>query len=271
VATWNLRDCAANDGSGQRISLHDGIAQAIKDAQVDIVVAEEVQVDSKKGGDIALLSVALAQTGWSMPYVCTVDPPGEDDLAIFSKYPIRQSGEFAAPQKQDPWPRTGIAASIDVGGKDLDVYGFHFKAMGDSSSVASRRAQALAIYNGLNAKYGPALSSQSIVLAGDFNTTNADEFSGKNATFSILSFKNDNDPSNDFLDTNYRYLPTEPTFVDSKYRSVLDHVFVSPVLARSIGKEDVRIFTSPKVEVPNAEGKFPLSDHNMVAVDVDLP
>lgn len=271
VATWNMRDCAASDGSGKRVALHAEIAQLIKETQVDVIVAEEVQVDSKKGGDIALLSVALAQAGWSMPYVYSIDPPGEDDLAVFSKYPIRDTGEIATPQKGDTWPRAGIAATIDVQGKALHVFGFHFKAMGDSASEASRRAQALAICSALNDKYGPSLSKQAIVLAGDFNTTNPDEFTKKNSTLGILSFQNDTDPNNDFLDANYRYCPDKPTFVDSRYKSVLDHVLVSPTLARTIHKDDVLVVSPPKVEAPNASGGVPVSDHRMVAVDIALP
>jgi len=270
VATWNMRDCAATDALGKRIALHAEIAQLIKETRVDVIVAEEVQVDSKKGGDIALLSVALAQAGWSMPYVYSIDPPGEDDLAVFSKYPIRDTGDIAAPQKGDAWPRAGIAATIDVQGKALHVFGFHFKAMGDSASEASRRAQALAVYNALNDKYGSSISKHAIVLAGDFNTTNPDEFEKKNSTLGILSFRNDTDPNNDFLDANYRYCPDTPTFEDSRYKSVLDHVLVSPTLARTIHKDDVLVISSPKVEAPNVKGSIPASDHRMVAVDIAL-
>ncbi len=271
VATWNMRDCAATDASGKRIALHAEIAQLIKKMQIDVIIAQEVQVDSKKGGDIALLSVALAQAGWSMPYVYSIDPPGEDDLAIFSKYPIRDTGEIATPQKGDAWPRAGIAATVDVQGKALHVFGFHFKAMGDSASEASRRAQALAICSALNDKYGPSLSKHAIVLAGDFNTTNSDEFAKKNSTLGILSFQNDTDPNNDFLDANYRYCPDTPTFVDSRYRSILDHVLVSPTLARAVYKDDVMVVPAPKVEAPNVKGSVPVSDHCMVAVDIALP
>lgn len=266
VGTWNLRDCAATDKAGERVSFHNSIAGAIKDAGVDIIVLEEVQVDSKKGGDIALLSVALAEAGWAMPYVCSIDPAGEDDLAIFSKYPIRSSGEFTEPSGSDQWPRPGISASIEVDGARLDVFGFHFKAMSDHGSEAERRAQASAVARELEARYGSELSTAAIVLAGDFNTTNSGELLPKNSTMSILSMKGDTNPRNDFLDVNYRFLPQEPTFIDNHYRSVLDHILVSPALARSVNKDSVKI-----VPPPDGPEDIPVSDHRMVVVDLRLP
>jgi len=266
IGTWNLRDCAATDKAGERVSFHGSIAGAIRDAGVDIIVLEEVQVDSKKGGDIALLSVALAEAGWAMPYVCSIDPAGEDDLAIFSKYPIRSSGEFAEPSEDGQWPRPGISASIEVDGARLDIFGFHFKAMSDHGSEAERRAQAAAVARELDARYGSGLSTAAIVLAGDFNTTNARELLPKNSTMSILAMRDDTNPGNDFLDVNYRFFPQEPTFTDNHYCSVLDHVLVSPALARTVTKDSVRI-----VPAPDGHENIPVSDHRMVVVDLRLP
>ncbi|MCE5256581.1 MAG: endonuclease/exonuclease/phosphatase family protein [Spirochaetaceae bacterium] len=266
IATWNLRDCAANDKSGARISFHDSIAEAIRDAGIGIIVLEEVQVDSKKGGDIALLSVALAKADWSMPYVCSIDPKGEDDLAIFSRYPIHTSGQVLAPEGKDPWPRPGIFASIDIDGTRLDVFGFHFKAMSDANSEAARKAQAAAMADQLEVRYGSGLSAAAIVLAGDFNTTNAGDFSSKGSTLSILSLKDDKNPDNDFLDANYRFLPKEPTFSNSRNKSVLDHIIVSKVLARSMDSSSVKVLMPP----PGPEG-IPVSDHRIVIADLRLP
>jgi len=50
-ATWNVRDCAATDpASGERLSFHDDIARAIRDARVDIIALQEIQADSANGG-----------------------------------------------------------------------------------------------------------------------------------------------------------------------------------------------------------------------------
>jgi len=267
LATWNVRDCAAwDDASKTRIPLHDYVARSIKEARVDIVVLEEIQSDQAKGGDIALLSVALAKEGWAMPFVAVVNAKGEDDLAIFSRYKIEESGSVIKPASGDPWPREGIFASIDLGGISLDVYGFHFKAMGDAESEKTRRAQAKAIGNHLFSFYGESLLTKPIVLAGDFNTANASDFLEKNSTLSALRLTDDTIKANDFLDANYQFRRTDPTFVDSRYASILDHLFLSPALSGAMDKSHVEI----REPVPGP-GKIPVSDHRIVLAELTLP
>ncbi|MDP2792107.1 MAG: endonuclease/exonuclease/phosphatase family protein [Rectinemataceae bacterium] len=264
IATWNIRDCAASDKStGERISLHDSVALTIKEAEADIIVLEEIQSDEAKGGDIALLSVALARAGWAMPFVAVVDTRGEDDLAVFSRYKIVEQGPILEPGQADPWPRSGIYASIDVGGISVDVLGFHFKAMGDEKSETTRRAQAKALGLHLIATYGAALTTKAIVLAGDFNTANASDLGAKDSTLSALRLADDGDRTNDFLATNYSFRGSEPTFVDSRYSSVLDHILLSPALAD--GFDGTRV----KVIPPAAgSGAIPTSDHRLVLVEI---
>ncbi|HWR13085.1 MAG TPA: endonuclease/exonuclease/phosphatase family protein [Rectinemataceae bacterium] len=267
VATWNVRDCAALDAaSNSRVALHDYVARSIKAARADIIVLEEIQSDEGKGGDIALLSVALAREGWAMPFVAVVNARGEDDLAVFSRYRIADYGPVLEPAKTDPWPRPGIRASIQTGSGSLDLYGFHFKAMGDEKSEKARRAQAEALSLHLLATYGEGLTSRAIVLAGDFNTANDSDFLAHASTMSALRLADDADKSNDFLDTNYSYRQAEPTFVDSRYSSILDHVLISPVLAAGFDRKKVEVLTpSP------GPGRIPTSDHNMVLVEISPP
>jgi endonuclease/exonuclease/phosphatase family metal-dependent hydrolase len=267
IATWNVRDCAATDPSTkERLSFHEQIAITIRDARADIVVLEEVQSDEGKGGDIALLSVALAREGWAMPYVAVVNARGEDDLALFSRLKITEYRSVLDPSQGDPWPRPGIFASIDAGETMLDIYGFHFKAMGDATSEKARLAQAEAIGQYLVATYGLSLSSRAIILAGDFNTANASDLQEKASTLSALRLAGDGDATNDFLDVNYIYRPNEPTFVDSRYSSILDHILISATLAHGIGKDKVEVLKpSPGHE------NIPTSDHNMVLVEISMP
>lgn len=266
-ATWNVRDCAAyNARTKERISLHDSIARAIRDAGIDVIVLEEIQTDDKKGGDIALLSVALAREGWAMPYVATAAVKGEDDLAIFSRYRINSYATILSPEGKDPWPRPGIFASIDAGGNKLDIFGFHFKAMDDAQSENARRAQAKALSEYLEQSYGASLTARTIVVAGDFNTTNPAEFAEKGSTLSFLTLADDGDASNNFLDANYRYLRSEPTFVDKRHASVLDHVLLSPTLAKGMAKDRVKILIPPL-----GPDDIPSSDHRIVVADLILP
>lgn len=266
VATWNVRDCAAWDAAAkERIPLHDYVARTIKDARADIVVLEEIQSDEDKGGDIALLSVALAKEGWAMPFVAVVNAKGEDDLAVFSRLKISDYGSVLEPGKTDPWPRPGIRASVEVAGTFLDVYGFHFKAMGDEKSESTRKAQARALALHLLAVYGESLPSKAIVLAGDFNTANGSDLSGEDSTIGALRLSEDDDPSNDFLDANYRYRRDEPTFVDSRYSSVLDHILISPALAAGFDESRVEVLTPA-----SGPEKSPTSDHKVVLVEIFL-
>ncbi|MGB4571930.1 MAG: endonuclease/exonuclease/phosphatase family protein [Rectinemataceae bacterium] len=289
IATWNVRDCAISDAkTGERISLHDGIAAVVRDLRVDIIVFEEIQRDDGKGGDIALLSVALAKAGWAMPWNSSVESGGQDDLAVFSRYRILSSEAVLAPGEAKAWPRPGIRAEVDTGAGHLQLYGFHFKAMSDPESQAARLRQATALAGLLRAEIGAGTapgadnvhgihntdSSDSsnnaanalIVVGGDFNTTNTDELSGPGSTLAMLQLKDNADPSDDFLAANLRYLPGIPTYADERYRSVLDHIILSPAAARSLVPGSVSI-----AELPETNGAAPLSDHRPVLVELSLP
>lgn len=266
IATWNVRDCAATDAvTKERISFHDRIAQTIQSHGLDIVAFQEIQADSGNGGDIALLSVALAKAGWAMPFTAVVDAKGSDDLAIFSRYKIVDQGSLLLPANADPWPRPGIYARISIGQTFLDVYGFHFKALGDPRSEEARKAQAKALAHYLKERYNDGLKTANIVLAGDFNTANPGDLAKLDSTLSYLRLAHDEDPANDLLDTNFTFKKDSPTFVDSRYSSVLDHILLSPGLAKGVSREKIFIF-----EALPGIGRIPTSDHHIVAVDLGL-
>ena len=213
-----------------------------------------------------------------MPYVAVVDARGEDDLAVFSRRRIDRQGPVLEPGTAGAWPRPGIFASIEAGGGRLDLYGFHFKAMGDEKSAAARRAQAEALGDYLRASYGGGLPKAAIVVAGDFNTAADSDFGEKGSTLSALRLAEDMDPSNDFLALNDRFRRNEPTFVDSRYSSVLDHILVSPALAAGLGPDSVEVIppltgplTGPPQEPAAGPGGIPTSDHRIVVATVPLP
>ncbi|PKL04562.1 MAG: hypothetical protein CVV53_08835, partial [Spirochaetae bacterium HGW-Spirochaetae-9] len=108
-----------------------------------------------------------------------------------------------------------------------------------------------------------ALTTKAIVLAGDFNTANASDLGAVASTLSALRLADDADKTNDFLATNFSFRKTEPTFVDSRYSSVLDHILLSPALAA--GFDGARV----KVLQPAAgPGAIPTSDHRLVLVEI---
>lgn len=266
IASWNVRDCAVYDSaSKERISLHDYVAATLRESGADIAILQEIQSDESKGGDIALLSVALAKQGWAMPYTAVVNAKGEDDLAVFSRYKIEAQGDILQPAADDPWPRPGIYSLIEIGEEKLHVYGFHFKAMGDSESEAARKAQARALALALKSRHGDSITTDSIVLAGDFNTANPGDLEAKNSTLSLLTLAEDGNPSNDFLALNYSFLPGSPSFVDSRYSSVLDHILVSPRLKAGLSKDSIRL-----LEPLPGPGTIPTSDHKLLLAEIVL-
>lgn len=266
VATWNVRDCAAYDASTkERLSLHDGIAAGIRDARADIVVLQEIQADGSKGGDMALLSVALAKAGWAMPYVAFVDAKGEDDLAVFSRYRILASRPVLEPGAGRSWPRPGIHASILVDGTRLEIFNFHFKAMDDRQSLDSRAAQALALADLIRSEYGGSIGIANIVLAGDFNTTSLAGPDGDSLTVRLLTLRDNEDALDDFTALNYFYMKDSATFSGKRNTGLLDHLVVSPALAARAEREDVEILPAPS----GPDGR-PVSDHSMVAATIRL-
>jgi len=267
VGSWNVRDCAAwDEAAKERIALHDYVAATIRDAKVDMVLFQEIQSDEGKGGDIALLSVALAKQGWAMPYTAVVNAKGEDDLALFSRYKIGAEEKVLEPSASDPWPRPGIYARVEVAGTSLHLYGFHFKAMGDEKSEAARKAQALALARSLAKRHEGSLDTDRIILAGDFNTANPGDLGGADSTLSTLCSLGDQDPGNDFLALNYQFHPNTPSFVDSRYESVLDHILVSPSLAAGMGGDSIHI-----IEAVKGPGTIPTSDHRLLLAEIVLP
>jgi endonuclease/exonuclease/phosphatase family metal-dependent hydrolase len=266
VGTWNVRDCAAWDNaSKERIALHDYVAATIREAEVDILLFQEIQSDESKGGDIALLSVALAKQGWAMPYTAVVNAKGEDDLAVFSRYKIEAQGSVLEPSATDPWPRPGIYAKVEIAQTPLHLYGFHFKAMGDKKSETTRKAQALALVQALAERHSGVLDTDRIIVAGDFNTANPSDLSGSDATLSTLCSLGDQDPSNDFLALNYQFHPDVPSFVDSRYRSVLDHILVSSSLKVGMSQDSIHL-----IEAVKAQGTIPTSDHKLLLAEIVL-
>lgn len=271
VLSWNLRDCAATvAGTGERLSLHDAIAVTIAGIGPDLALLQEIQQDDEKGGDIALLQVALAKAGWSMPYQVSIETGGQDDLALFSRYPIRESEAVLQPAAQDPWPRPGLRAVVDFGAVEFEVYNFHFKAMADARSETARKAQAKAaavlLRNRLSARRGDG-KPYFAVLGGDFNTVSPGDREGADATLRVLSLREDADSSDDFLALNETWLAGVPTYADERWRSVTDHLIVSGDVsnraAGGLSAASVRI-----ADIPPPQQGIPVSDHRPVVADL---
>jgi endonuclease/exonuclease/phosphatase family metal-dependent hydrolase len=266
VLSWNLRDCAATDGkTGERLALHEPIAEVLASLRPDIAAFEEIQQDDEKGGDIALLQVALAKAGWAMPYQTSIETGGQDDIALFSREPILSSEAVLEPGPSDSWPRPGLHAVVDAQRAKLDVFVFHFKAMPDKDSEFSRKAQAKAVADLIRRDLAQGSLSSLAVVAGDFNTDNPGDRGAPTSTLGFLELKDDADPSNDFTDAIESLRPQVPTFVDSRYRSVLDHLILSPQAASALKPGSALVYK----DIPSV-GSVPISDHRPVLVELAL-
>ena len=278
ILSWNLRDCAATDGAtGERLAFHEPIAGVLAGLEPDLAAFEEIQQDDEKGGDIALLQVALAKAGWAMPYQTSIETGGQDDIALFSRFPILASESVLEPVSSDPWPRPGLHAVLSVGAqalkddKDdartekLDIFVFHLKAMSDRDSEASRKAQAKALADLVRKGTAQGSLSRFIVIAGDLNTTNPGDRGSATSTLGFLELKDDTDASNDFLDVIEGLNPQVPTFVDKRYSSVLDHLILSPGAAALFKPGSARVFRDF-----TTAGSVPISDHRPVLLDLSL-
>jgi len=127
-------------------------------------------------------------------------------------------------------------------------------------------AEALGRY--LVATYGPGLSSRAISWRATSTRPNALDLAGESSTHGrALRLADRRDWANDsFIDANYFYRRDEPTFADSRYSSILDHILVSPALAARFDASKVLVLTPPP-----GQGKIPTSDHNMVIAEILPP
>ncbi len=261
IATWNVRDCSATDRkTGSIILLHSMIARALRDAQVDIVALQEIQVEGRKGADIVALQRELEEVRWPMPYVAWAKSPQNDDQAVFSRFPIIAWSSELNPSGA-PWPRPVLHVRISFDTVILELYAAHFKAFHDEKSLEARKSQARALASLVRSRHGPGLSCSTVVLAGDFNTIIPEDLEPRIGTLALLMLKDDSDSSNDFESVNLKWRYLEPTYLSRQYASMTDHIILSPRLAASVESSSITL-----IEPPDSGLGFPVSDHRLVVL-----
>ncbi len=264
IATWNVHDCSATDRkSGTVLLFHTQIAAMLKELKIDVIAFQEVQIEVRKGADIALLERALADVDWPMPYIAWSKGPQSDDLAIFSRYPIGMSRSILDPKGKD-WPRPALEARIDIGGTPLYLFTAHFKAYDELQSLNQRLAQAHALATYIREEFSDATQSAAIVLAGDFNTVSPYDMQ-PGGTLDILQLRETLPGENAFLSLNMKWRYFTPTYVSSRYSSITDHIIVSPKLAKAADQSSIRI-----LDAPDSGRGFPISDHKLLVFSFEL-
>jgi len=264
VATWNVHDCSSTDRkSGETLLFHPRIAATLKELRIDVIAFQEVQIEVRKGADIALLKSALDDAGWPMPYLAWAKGPQSDDLAIFSRYPIEMSRPILDPKGKD-WPRPALEVRVVVDGTPLYVFNAHFKAYDEARSLGQRLAQARALASHLREEFGGTLNRAAIVVAGDFNTVSPYDMQ-PGGTLDILQLRDNSGGDDDFLDLNMKWRYFSPTYSSSRYSSVTDHLIVSPALAKDSDQASIRV-----LDAPDSGRGFPISDHKLLVFSFTL-
>jgi len=264
IATWNVKDCSAiNQKTKETFLLHPFIAEAIKGARIDVIAFQEIQIEGRKGADITFLQDALQEIGWPMPNVAWARSPQNDDLAIFSRFPISEFRMILDPSRE-PWPRPVLETCIDIGDGCFYLYTAHFKAYDDQKSLSVRLTQAQALVSHLRKHFGQSIREAAIILAGDFNTVLPYDMQSKTGTIDLLRLRDNEDPTDDFLSLNLEWLYFNPTYKSKSYASITDHIIVSPLLAAKADRNSIEI-----IDPPPADKGFSLSDHKILVFDLD--
>jgi len=105
----------------------DGIAEALRAANPDIVALQEVDSGSRRAGGADQATVLAERTG--LPYHAhfrTRDVDGGAyGIALLSRFPLETLEQYALPVPPGGEPRTVVHAVIRVGGREVSVYLTH--------------------------------------------------------------------------------------------------------------------------------------------------
>lgn len=262
VATYNTE--MSEVGNIQTADIHNDIAKILKNSSVEIAVFVEISV-SDQTNDVEILKQKLDENKWPMPYSAVIDLYQDQDLAVFSKYPIINFSSVARP---GIWPRPGLETVIRIANdentlfKDLHVFAFHLKAYDDVPSLNKRIAQAKALSNYLKTNYAEALKTDYFLIAGDMNTVSSGDRENTTSTLAYLTLKDDIDSTNDFTAVNEKYLPIVNTHAMG---NILDHIILSPKLFQRYKQNSVIVKKiDPFVQLEA------VSDHYPVLLELEL-
>lgn len=191
VMTWNVKYGAGRidfwfDLWGDRVEMTldevnfnmGRIYDLINEVQPDVLVANEIEINSKRSAYVDMVKGVLDHTDlrwagyvplWQDRYVAS-EGVGRVDCgnAVFSRYPIVKHQRIAQVDRTDQsaivstfyWHRAIAYSVLEVGSRQVAVYGIHTEAYDTDKTNAKQQKQ---IYDLARAETLPFL------LAGDFN------------------------------------------------------------------------------------------------------
>lgn len=152
VLSWNI-------AVAERSSLDD-VVSVLEDADADLVLLQEVDVDTDRSGGVNQAEWLAERLGLSYVFAASLEHEGGHyGLAILSALPIASARRLSLRDEKSSEPRIALDVRVCVGDAELTLLNAHADYMREA---AEDQLEGLALGLG-------DMSEESIVLAGDFN------------------------------------------------------------------------------------------------------
>lgn len=163
VMTYNIHHC--NPPTKPGLIDVDAIANVVRYQNPDVLALQEVDVHTKRSGNIDQAALLAEKTGMHVYFGKSIDHDGGDyGVAILSKFPLRNGRTLRLPETSNPAAEDRVVAIADItfrNGKQLAIGSTHL----DVSTPANRDEQVAALNVIADTLALP------LVLSGDLNTT----------------------------------------------------------------------------------------------------
>ncbi|MRG45427.1 endonuclease/exonuclease/phosphatase [Chitinophaga sp. SYP-B3965] len=205
VMTYNIHHCnpPSKEATGE-IDI-DAIANVIKSQHPDVLALQEVDVNTKRSGNIDQAAVLASKTGMHVYFGKAIDYDGGGyGVAILSKFPLKHTKTIRLPEASDSTVEDRVVAIAEItlrNGKKLTIGSTHF----DVKKAANREEQAAALNN---------ITASPLIIAGDLNCT------PESAAFKLLSPKF----TSSCTDCGFTIPVNAP-------KRVIDHIIFSPAFS----------------------------------------
>jgi endonuclease/exonuclease/phosphatase family metal-dependent hydrolase len=202
VMTYNIHHCnpPTKEATGE-IEV-DAIVKVINEQNPDVLALQEVDVNTKRSGNIDQARVIASKTGMHAYFGKAIDYEGGGyGVAILSKFPLSNTKTIRLPETSNPSVEDRVVAIAEItfrNGKKLTIGSTHF----DVKNAGNREEQAAALNN---------ITATPLIIAGDLNCT------PESAAFKLLS------PKFTSSCTNCGF-----TIPVNNPKRVIDHIIFSP-------------------------------------------
>lgn len=168
VLSYNIHHC--NPPSKEGLIDVDAIVKAIRLQNPDLVALQEVDVNTKRSGNINQAALLADKLKMKVYFAKAIAHDGGDyGVAILSKYPLTEEQTFMLPKNNDAKAEQRVLALATVtlpDGKKIKFASTHL----DAQKADANRLMQVAEINRLTAK-----ESLPVIVAGDLNADPASE------------------------------------------------------------------------------------------------